>query len=56
MKRTMKMENRIMGAAVFACYLLALTACGLAAHALVTLSRTTHGGLGRGFFLTTSQF
>lgn len=56
MKSTLKVEDRILGAAVFACYLLALTACGLVTYALVTLSRTAHGGLGRGLFLTASQF
>lgn len=56
MKSTMKVEDRIMGVAVFACYLLALTACCLVTYALVTLSRTPYGGLGHGFFLTASQF
>lgn len=56
MKRTMKMEDRLLGVAVFACYVFALTACGVATYALMTLSRTAYGNLGRGFYLTASQF
>lgn len=51
----MKMEDRLLSVAVFACYVLALTACGLATYALLALSRTAYGGIGRGFFLTASQ-
>lgn len=56
MKSTMKMEDRIMGVAAFACYAFALTACGVVTYALVTLSLAAHGDLGQGFYLTASQF
>lgn len=49
-------EDKILGVAVFACYVFASTACGLAAYALLTLSRTAYGNLGRGLYLTASQF
>ena len=56
MKSTMKMEDRILSVIVFACYLFALTACGVATYALVTLSQTVYGNLRQGFYLTASQF
>lgn len=56
MKSTMKMEDRILSVAAFACYVFALTACGVATYALVTLSLTAYGDLGRGLYLTASLF
>ena len=56
MKRTMKMEDRILSIIAFACYVLALTACGIATYALVTLSLTAYSDLGKGFYIMASQF
>jgi len=56
MKSTMKMEDRILSVTVFACYVFALTTCGVATYALVVMSLTTYGNLEQGFYLTTSQF
>jgi len=56
MKSTMKMEDRILSAAVFTYYVIAMTACGVATYAVVTLSQTAFGNLGQGFYLTASQF
>jgi hypothetical protein len=56
MKSMMKMEDRILSIAAFACYVFALTACGVATYALVTLSLTAYGNLGQGYYMTTSQF
>ena len=56
MKSTVKMENRILSVAAFACYVFALTACGIATYALVTLSLTAYSDLGQGFYLRASQF
>ena len=55
MKSTMKMEGRILRVAASACYAFALTACGIATYALVTLARTAYGELGQGFYLAASQ-
>lgn len=56
MKSTMKMEDCILSVAAFACYFFALTACGVATYALVTLSLAAYSDLGRGFYLRASQF
>ncbi|MBA2731529.1 MAG: hypothetical protein H0U54_01420 [Acidobacteria bacterium] len=56
MKSTMKMEDRILSVAAFGCYVFALTACGVATYALVTLSLDASGDLGKSLYLTTSQF
>ena len=50
----MKVEDRILCVTVFACYFFALTACGIAIYALVTLSLTTYDNLGQGFYMTAS--
>lgn len=55
MKSTIKMEDRILSFAAFACYVFALTACGVAAYALAVLSLTAYGNLEQGFHLTTSR-
>ncbi|HEX8687123.1 MAG TPA: hypothetical protein VF654_11495 [Pyrinomonadaceae bacterium] len=52
----MKMEDRILGVAAFACYLFALTASGVVTYALITLWKAAYGGLGRGVYLAASQF
>lgn len=49
MTSTSKTETRLLGVAAFACYLLALTACGAAAYALAGLSLAAYGGLGMRF-------
>ena len=54
MKSTMKTEDRILCVVAFACYSFALTACGIAAYALVTLSLATYDNLGQGFYMTAS--
>ena len=56
MRSTVKMENRILSVAGFACYVFALTACGIAAYALAVLSLIAYGEFGQGFYLTASQF
>ncbi|HZH29816.1 MAG TPA: hypothetical protein VEY11_03560 [Pyrinomonadaceae bacterium] len=56
MKSTLHIEDRILSVAVFACYVFALSACGVAAYTLLTLSRAAYGNLGRGLYLTASQF
>jgi hypothetical protein len=56
MKSTMKMENRILSALAFACYVFALTVCGVATYALVMLSLTAYSDPGQGFYLRASQF
>lgn len=56
MKSTTKVEDRILSIAAFGCYALAMTACGVATYTLVALSRTMYGDLGRGLYLTASQF
>ena len=48
------MEDRILSALVFACYGLALTACGIAAYALVTL--TAYFSIGQSIYLIASEF
>ena len=55
MKSKLQMEDSIMSVAAFACNVFALTACGVATYALVTLSLLASGDLGRGFYLTASQ-
>ena len=55
MKSTMKMEDRILCVAAFACYFFAVTAFGIATYVLVTLSLTMHDNLGQGFYMTASQ-
>jgi hypothetical protein len=52
----MKMEDRILGVAAFACYLFALTASGIVTYVLITLWKAAYGGLGRGGNLVASQF
>lgn len=52
----MKMEDRILGVAAFACYLFALLASGAVTYALITLGKAAYGDLGRGVYLTASQF
>ena len=54
-KSMKKIEDRILGAAAFACYVSALTACGAAIYALIALSQAAYGGLGRSIYLTASQ-
>ena len=56
MKRTIKMEDSILSMVVLACYILALTASAVATYALITLSQAAYGGIGRGFYLTATQF
>ena len=56
MKSTMKMEDRTLRAVAFGCYVFALTACGVTTYTLVALSQTVYGSLGRGLYLTASQF
>lgn len=56
MKSTMKMKDTILSMAAFACYVFALTACGITTYALVTLSLTAYGDLGQDFYLRASQF
>jgi hypothetical protein len=56
MKGTMKMEDRALRAVAFGCYAFAMTACGVAAYAPAALSQAVYGNLGRGLFLTASQF
>ena len=55
MKSTMKMEDRILCVAAFACYFFALTAFGISTYALVTLSLTMYDNLGLGLYMTASQ-
>lgn len=50
MRITSKTEARLLGAAAFGCYLLALTACGVAAYALAALSLAAYGDLGMRFY------
>ena len=52
----MKMEDRLLGVAAFACYLFALIASGAVTYTLITLWQAAYGGLGRGFYLAGSQF
>lgn len=56
MKSTTKREDRALSFVAFGCYVFALTACGAAAYALVALSQAAYGNLGRGLYLTASQF
>ena len=56
MKSMMRMEDRILSVAAFACYTFALTACGVATYALVALSLTAYGDLGKSFDPIISQF
>ena len=56
MKSTIEMENSILSVAASACYVFALTACGAATYALVTLSLTAYSRLGQDFILRASQF
>jgi hypothetical protein len=55
-KITMKLEDRILGVAAFACYLITLTVGGVGTYALIALWKAAYGGLGRGAYLTASQF
>jgi len=56
MKSTLKMEDRTLRVVAFGCYVLAMTACGVATYTLVVLSRAVYGNLGQGLYLTASQF
>ena len=56
MKSMLKMEDRFVGVAAFVCYVFALTACGVATYALVTLSLIAYSDFGQGFYLRASQF
>ena len=56
MKSAIKMDDTILSFAVLACYIFALIASCVATYALITLSQAAYGGLGRGFYLTASQF
>ncbi len=56
MKSTTKTEDGILRAAASLCCVLALTACGVAAYALVALSLTAYNSLGAGLRLASSQF
>ena len=56
MKSTMKMEDRTLRVVAFGCYAFSLTACGVATYTLVALSQAIYGNLGRGLYLTASQF
>lgn len=56
MKSRMKTEDRILSVVAFACYVFALTACGIATYALLTLSLTGYGDPGRGLYPSASQF
>jgi len=56
MKSWLKAEGGLLGAAVSACYVLVLAACGAAAYALLTLSLAAYGDRGVGSLLTASQF
>ena len=54
MKNPVNMEDRILSALALACYGFALTACGIAAYALVTLA--AYFSIGQSVYLTASQF
>lgn len=56
MKSTIKTEDTILSVAAFACYVFALTVCGIATYALVTLSLTAYGDLGQDVYLRALQF
>ena len=56
MKITTKRADRTLSFIAFGCYVFALTACGAATYALVALSQAAYGHLGRGLYLTASQF
>ncbi len=56
MKSTKKTEGRTLSVVAFGCYAFALTACGVATYTLVALSQAVYGNLGRGLYLTASQF
>ncbi len=55
MKNTMKVEDSILSAAVFACYVIATTGCGITTYAMVMLSKMAYGKLGQGIHLTASH-
>lgn len=56
MNSTMKMEDTILSVAAFACYVFALTTCGIAIYALLTLSLTPYGNPGQDVYLRAWQF
>ena len=56
MKSTMKKEDRILSVVAFGCYVFALTACGVATYAVVSLSQMAYGNLGQGLYMTVAQF
>jgi hypothetical protein len=56
MKITMKTEDGTLSVVAFGCYVFALAACGVATYTLVALSQAAYGNLGRGLYLTASQF
>ncbi len=56
MRRTTKMEGRILGLAASACYVFALVACGVATYALAALSLAAYGDAGPGSYPMASRF